>query len=346
MESYLSNRKQFVEVSGERSGEVEINIGTPQGSRLSPLLFIILMADLELWTEDSKLSNFADDTQSIIISDNRDDLLETAKIEVKSVMNFFSSNGLVNNADKAAVLYNCKGKSKDITIENIEGGNLVATKSEKLLGLNINSDFGWSTHVDKLSIKLKQRTGVLARIRYRIPKEKINMIAEAIFNSLIRYGAAVFLKPVYDEEELKRKKLPKDTAALQILQNSMIRVSYGLKLVNRVNMTKFREKIKMFSVNQIAVYHTLLEAYNVVRNSSSEQIHRKWTNIGDKKHSLRSITNNNLKVPVKPKLKCIGFTYNGAKLLNRLPIQTRETTNPETFKTLAKEWIWEKIPSY
>ena len=65
IESYLSNRKQFVEVSGKRSSEQEVNIGTPQGSRLSPLLFIILMADLDLWTENSSLSNFADDTQSI-----------------------------------------------------------------------------------------------------------------------------------------------------------------------------------------------------------------------------------------------------------------------------------------
>ena len=64
MESYLSNRKQFVEVSGKRSSEQEINIGTPQGSRLSPLLFIILMADLDLWTVNSTLSNFADDTHS------------------------------------------------------------------------------------------------------------------------------------------------------------------------------------------------------------------------------------------------------------------------------------------
>ena len=53
------------------SREEEIDIGTPQGSRLSPLLFIILMADLDLWTENSTLSNFADDTQSIIGRDDK-----------------------------------------------------------------------------------------------------------------------------------------------------------------------------------------------------------------------------------------------------------------------------------
>ena len=129
----------------------KLNIGTPQGSRLSPLLFIILMADLDLWTENSNLSNFADDTQSIIVSDNRESLLETAASEANSVMNFFNSNGLVNNADKAAVLYNSKGKGEVITIENVGGQNLTSTYSEKLLGLHISSDFLWTTHIDKLN---------------------------------------------------------------------------------------------------------------------------------------------------------------------------------------------------
>ena len=78
------------------------------------------------------------------------------------------------------------------------------------------------------------------------------------------------------------------------------------------------------SVNQIAVYHTLLEAYNVMSNLSSKQIKFKWTII-EKKYALRSITNKNLKVSEKPKLKCMGFTYNGAKLFNMLPPQMRET---------------------
>ena len=74
-------------------------------------------------------------------------------------------------------------------------------------------------------------------------------------------------------------------------------------------MKNVREKIKMMSVNQIAFYQVLLEAYNIMRHSSSEQMHKKWTNIGEKKHSLRNITNNDLKVQEKPSLKCMGFTY-------------------------------------
>ena len=65
-----------------------------------------------------------------------------------------------------------------------------------------------------------------------------------------------------------------------------------------------------------------------MRYSSSEQIHTKWTDISQKKYSLRSITNNDLKVTEKPKLKWLGFTYSGAKLFNMLPLQIRETQMP------------------
>ena len=64
----------------------------------------------------------------------------------------------------------------------------------------------------------------------------------------------------------------------------------------------------MMNVDQISVYHTLLEAYNITRYSSYEQIHTKWTDMSEKEYSLRSITNDDLKVPEKPNLKCLGFT--------------------------------------
>ena len=59
------------------------------------------------------------------------------------------------------------------------------------------------------------------------------------------------------------------------------------KLKNRVNMKNLREEIKTMSVNQISVYHTLLEAYNVMRHLSSEKIYMKWK-ITERKYALKS----------------------------------------------------------
>ena len=121
MKSYLQSRKQIVTVCGKFSSAQDMETGTPQGSRLSPLLFICLMADMDLWTNQSLLSNFADDTQSLISCDSLEEAIETTKNESNSVISFFESNHLVNNANKAAILHNSNGKGKDITIENIGG---------------------------------------------------------------------------------------------------------------------------------------------------------------------------------------------------------------------------------
>ena len=86
MRSYLSNREQVVNIKGCLSSTQEMPTGTPQGSRLSPLLFICLMADLDLWTNDCVISNFADDTQSLCISDNKEEVVSKSKEEAKERM--------------------------------------------------------------------------------------------------------------------------------------------------------------------------------------------------------------------------------------------------------------------
>ena len=161
-----------------------------------------------------------------------------------------------------------------------------------------------------------------------------------------RYGIPVYLNPVFDEEELKMKKLSKNASILQTLQNTMLRVVLGLNIKQHINMEHVRQKIKMFSVNQMCIYHTLIEAYNVIRYSSSESIKKKWDHKNETKYSLRSETRNNPQIPEKPMKKCAGFTYFGAKIFKKLPCNIKETLNPCTYKALIKNWIWVNIPSY
>ena len=120
IKSFLEQRKQMVAVAGKLSTAQKINIGTPQGSRLSPLLFICMMADMDLYTKE-KLVNFADDTQSLVINDTLEEALENSTIEANNVINYFSSNNLVINPEKTALLCNSKGKGTDTIVQNIGG---------------------------------------------------------------------------------------------------------------------------------------------------------------------------------------------------------------------------------
>ena len=102
-------------------------------------------------------------------------------------------------------------------------------------------------------------------------------------------------------------------------------------------MKNVREKIKMMCVNQMAIYHTILESYNILKNSASEQILTKWLDNSENNYSLRSIAKNNIKVPEKPKAKCLGVSYFGPNHYNSLPKYIRETKFPTNFKNMKKE---------
>ena len=61
-QSYLSNRKRYVELDGIKSQNQTILCGIPQGSTLGPLLFLIYINDLPNSSEKLSFKIFADDT--------------------------------------------------------------------------------------------------------------------------------------------------------------------------------------------------------------------------------------------------------------------------------------------
>ena len=113
------------------------------------------------------------------------------------------------------------------------------------------------------------------------------MVAESIFNSKVRYGIALYLNPTFETEDVKARKLSVEASKLQVIQNSMLRTIFNYRLLDKVNMEKLRNSIKMFSVNQMNIYHVLLEAFNVINNGSAEKIQEKWMPGIEKHYSNR-----------------------------------------------------------
>ena len=330
MKSYLTERRQFTRVGGKDSG-----------SRLSPLIFVILMADLNLWTKDSKLSNFADDTQSCVIKPTEEELRATTIQESRAVVGYFSANNLVNNKEKAALLYNNRRRAETITME-IAGEEITAKNSEKLLGIHVSSNMDWKTHIGKLQIKLHQRLGLLRRLKNKVLHSKLRVIAEAIFTSVARYGIAVYYKP-----RLHSDPTDEDQTKLQVVHNKMLRLLAGKRPVDRVKVEDLAKKFGMMSMNQMASYHVILETYNIMNFGSSEKIRDKLSPAND--HS-RSLT-----VPLFKKSSCRSFSFFSARLCNTLPtdlkarILTKETVTDKSeltrklnsFKRDVKKWICE-----
>ena len=288
------------------------------------------------------LTNYADDTQLTTIEDTEEEAMKNTKEEADKIISFFQSVQLKNNPDKAALIYNSKGKEKKITIE-VGGEKLETTRSEKLLGLTINSDLNWSSHVDKLCSNLKQRLGLLRRIKHKINSQKLQIVAEAIFQSKIRYGISVYTNPKFEFNHLEQP-MDSNIARLQVIQNDMLRLLVGKKRSSHTNMEKLRKELKMFSVNQLSCYHTAIEMFNIVHNKSSPSLYEEMKMV-PRGYSLRGLEDGKVVVPEKGKKSCSGFHYTGPKLWNFLPSHIRKTTIKNIFKEKVKDFIWENIPS-
>ena len=67
MQSYLTNRKQYVFFCGKNSQLKSITIGVPQGSVLGPLLFLLYINVMLKKITKSSICLFADDTTILTV---------------------------------------------------------------------------------------------------------------------------------------------------------------------------------------------------------------------------------------------------------------------------------------
>ena len=62
LNSYLSDRQQFVQINNIKSSLLPVKTGVPQGSILGPLLFIIYLNDFTHTSDVFKMISYADDS--------------------------------------------------------------------------------------------------------------------------------------------------------------------------------------------------------------------------------------------------------------------------------------------
>lgn len=180
-ESYLLNRKQLVSINGKMSEEKFLKWGVPQGSVLGPLLFIIYINDLPLKLNTNTIL-YADDTTFLHISKNVNELQNLFNMTMINASNWFHSNGFLLNEEKTQNIFFTLNRNFIPPTTN----NSVGTA--RFLGLHIDSQLSWNSHIDQLSSKLSRIIFLLRRLRDQIPESYLRTAYFGYFQSVLRYG--------------------------------------------------------------------------------------------------------------------------------------------------------------
>ena len=169
-ESYLTDRKLRAKcrtVSNMKetmSKEYPVEYGTPQGSCLGPLIFLIFVNDLHLHLQHSEGVQFTDDTTLLFRHRNLNYLQFCIESELLAIQDWFNANKLTLNVEKSSYLlyHNHKQPMPNFKIA-LNGMEIPRTSCAKFLGVWLDDKLKWNTHVNKLISKLKCGIGMMCR---------------------------------------------------------------------------------------------------------------------------------------------------------------------------------------
>ena len=143
LQSFLSNRRQYVSINGYESEKCEVKCGIPRGSTLGPLLFLIYINDLRFCLHITAVSHFADDTCITYSSKDLKSLKKVINSDLREVMEWLNSNRLSLNVKMSKLLlFQSKQSKIDLSSFSVSlsGTKMTPENDVKYLGMQIDNN--------------------------------------------------------------------------------------------------------------------------------------------------------------------------------------------------------------
>ena len=171
--SFLTSRTQTVIVNGVKSDHAEVKSGVPQGSVLGPLLFLVLIGDIDKNVATSFISSFADDTRATKGIMTLEDTL-ALQTDLDSIYGWAEQNNMMFNFEKFECLrYGRNSELKTSTgYRTMSGDQITVVNNAKDLGVTMSCDGTFRQHIYNLTdTGLKLAGWVLRtfRTRHKVP---------------------------------------------------------------------------------------------------------------------------------------------------------------------------------
>jgi hypothetical protein len=331
--SYLYNRKQFVSINGIKSELANSFNGVPQGSVLGPLLFLLFINDLNVSLKFSTAYHFADDTNLLHINKSLKNLNKNMNHDLASIVQWLRSNKLSLNSKKTEIIIfkSIQTKINKYLNFRLSGQKLNLVNSIKYLGIKIDSNLSFTSHLQDLALKLSRANGMLAKIRHFVNHETLLNIYYAIFHTHLIYACQVWGQSHHHT-----------FLRLTHLQNKALKIIYFQNTNSNSNILYYLSKVlKLHDLIQLS---NCLFVWNQHHNNLPLTFSNFFNYRDNLKYILRSTSNFKLSVP---KYRTVHFgyesiQYKSIKTWNNLPTQLKSLKSLPKFKTGLFNYLSEK----
>ena len=332
LKSYLTDRKQYVQIGKHKSEHLQINCGVPQGSVLGPLLFILYINDLYKACNLGHLHIFADDTTIFFRCNTKEEITSKGTQIMTQLNAWFKANKLTLNSGKSNFIVFRSNKNPTTNLPekiNFENTSINRSETSKYLGVTLDEHVTWNQHIIEVCNKLKRYFKLFYSIRNFVNKNQVKIIYYSFIYSQIKYGITTF--GFTDNNKIQR---------MQVLQNKLLKVLQAKNY--RYSTNKLHNELEIIKVEDIAKLDAVTFIHNYFNNKLPPIFNNYFTLVRDIHNiNTRSSDQDIYFDTYKTKIGISSMKSIGAKTWNELNNNNKLIKNVKTFrKAIVKSILY------
>jgi exonuclease III len=270
---YLSNRTQCVDLDGPLSDWEKVNLGVPQGSICGPILFLLYINDVNNSDSEAIFTKFADDTTVLTTGSSIKEATDKMNRSMKNIDLWFSQNKLNLNPSKTRyMIFNPDKKDPDINNSQLVkiGDEYLERvwrkgkeKAFKLVGVWIDEDLKWTTHINTVQKKINSALYGLSKTGRTLSSRNKRLLYMGLIQSHLVFGA-----PFWGMAKKTR------LAPLITAQKKAVRKIYNLKY--RESTQNYFKSGGLLKLPELIKYSTITYIHASCKEDSPANIRILW----------------------------------------------------------------------
>ena len=253
---YLSDRLQYVCANSKLSAVGTIQSGVPQGSILRPLLFCIFINDLPLHIQDKKVRNslFADDSSLDTSGKTVNEIEVTLQKSLHEVSGWCKNNLMCLHSEKTicmVIATHQKHQRSPLRLKlNINSKTVVQVKEHRVLGITIDDEFRWQSHVSNICKTVSKNIFLMSLLKRYVSSQTLKIFYSSHILPHISFSSTVW--DGCGEAHLNKLNSLQCRAAILLLPGKNPSTDEKIKVLNILPLQKqlyFNKAVLMFKVN-------------------------------------------------------------------------------------------------
>ena len=313
------------------STEAPVLSGVPQGSVLGPILFLIMISDIDENIINSVIKTFADDTKVIqqICSTEDGKRLQDS---LEKIYEWARKNNMYFNSTKFNLLrYGTHSELKQsISYENPNNENIEEQDHVKDLGVQMSANLTFTEHITKVSKTCKRLVYWIFRAFRTRKKEPLLKLYTTLVLSRLDYCSQLFS--------------PFKQIEWKLLESVQRTLTSRISEVSHLNYWQRLKHLKMYSINRRHERYQIIYIYKILENLAPNlSVNKIVSKFSDRRGRLCI-------VPQRARSQCPKAVNNareaslpvrGVKLFNSLPKYLRNITNisVQSFKNHLDKYL-------